>query len=57
MSNPIGWSVKGNICPVELSAPVTGEEFTGTNGTVSVGDSVIIDGNPLIPVLTTPSGG
>jgi len=52
--SPTAWSVKGNIAPEEVSDPSVVDVFTTHNCTLTLGESVLIDGNLLTPVKATP---
>lgn len=54
-SNPVGWSVKGNMIPGEVSNPQNVTPFTVNNCTLSLEGGIVIDGLLLIPVKSTPS--
>lgn len=55
IKNPDTWNVRGNIAPKEVSAPSSTTVFTPTNTSLTIEDSVIIDGNRLIPVKSVPN--
>lgn len=55
MSNPIGWSVKGNIAPEELSNPPSSEVFDLHNCSITLLTPVIVEGSSLTPLRINSS--
>ncbi|AIS32490.1 hypothetical protein BRM9_1679 [Methanobacterium formicicum] len=53
--NPIKWHVKGNIAPQEVSNPTNEGVFTKNNCTLIVESAVVIDGNLIKPIKSTPN--
>lgn len=51
--HPTGWGVVGNIAPLEVSEPDTGDVFTANNCTLTVESAVIVDGVLIKPVKST----
>ena len=53
--NPNKWSVRGNLVPEEVSEPTTVDVFFKNNCILALEPAVVVDGNLLIPVKSTPS--
>lgn len=51
--HPTEWGVVGNIAPIEVSEPDTGDVFTANNCTITVESAVNVDGNMLKPIRST----
>lgn len=53
--NMVGWSVKGNVAPTQLSKPTTTNVYTPTNTTLTLLTGVVVDGFVLNPVRMVPA--